>query len=266
MTTTKEPINETEAYQRHERILANLEDAIARRRDARTEARIPINHATTAEEAERHQAAYDAVLADKAAERIGEGTHEAVQAAEARLRELEQTRSKARQEAREAVRLAELEVGMLKEKLAEARAELDREAAERMRPTVTKWLETLADFLRANEALHAAELAISTAGVKPPVTATRDLILTTGEGSQSRLAWLLAGKAWTSNYTAELAEHKNLTTSPLLARDRADLTDQERRLKARTEAARQRTNPDTTPPKPRKPRLFAFTSRPKARA
>lgn len=163
------------------------------------------------------------IIQAKAAARIGEGDEQAVLTAQAEYDNLLEAGKDARQEAAQELAILEAERKMLQERLAEAKDAALIEAAEYMRPQVTHWLEALAAFLEANEALQAAELLVEeVAGITPPAHAAREIHITTPI-AKDRLPTLFSRRPeWEAFYGAELAKHRILSARTHILRSDHD--------------------------------------------
>ena len=239
---TRAPAPPTEALERVERLRAKLTENRATLRDLRHRARVG---STPPVDASALEAADRALLDAKAAASAGLGSEADILAASERVAALRGDRARERAEAADELRVATRAGDLIADALAEATAELDRAAAERMRPAVTAWLGALAAFIEANDRLHAAELDAADAGMTPPVTAARDVALVSVAGSRTRIAWALAHGGWPTHYGDDIARHRGLTRSPMLAREAA--AQAEREAKRATEVAKRAPEPAPAP-------------------
>lgn len=162
------------------------------------------------------------IIQAKAAARLG-GDEQAVLTAQAEYDNLLEAGKDARQEAAQELAILEAERKMLQERLAEAKDAALIEAAEYMRPQVTHWLEALAAFLEANEALQAAELLVEeVAGVTPPAHAAREIHITTPIAKDRLLTLFSRRPEWDAFYGAELAKHRILSARTHILRSDHD--------------------------------------------
>lgn len=163
--------------------------------------------------------ARQAVIMAKAALRIGEGGDSDVERAEKHLADLLADERQLQAQAAQEGTILEAERSLLEKRLAEARAELEAEVAEAMRPAATKWLDALAAFAEANDALHGVESELADLGVAPVVSAARDVSFRFANSKDYLLPMFRRGRAWTSYYAAEVAEHRALARTRVLKRE-----------------------------------------------
>lgn len=202
----------------------------------------------TDSEARQIEAAKQAVISAKAALRVGVGSETNLSRAQEDLKVVSEGVRRAKAEAYEEGSILEAERVLLKKHLAEAVAELERETAEALRPATSRWLEALAAFVEANDALHAAELTTEATGATPVVRAARELIIDT-TSRRTHVLNLLRDQGWSAYYAADVAQHRALANrTHFLKREHeaaaeAAARQADRYMKARTPLAPAATQP-----------------------
>lgn len=200
----------SEELQRVKRLKAQLADTRRAIKDARHRARF--YKPDDATERRRIEEAQEAVIRAKAAERVGDATAADVRRAEEALSAVTADIRRVKAEAGEERQVLEAQRQLLEQKLTEAKAELEAKTAEAMRPAAARWLEALAAFVEANDALHAVEVELQEAGVPPVITAARDVTLELANSREHVLSMLRRNHVWQVSYAAELAQHRALAT------------------------------------------------------
>lgn len=181
------------------------------------------------------------VVEAKALKRLG-GSEEAVKSAQAEYDARAAALKQVRREAAEESQILEVERKLLDERIAAATGELEAEAAEHMRGAVTNWLATLAAFIEANDALHAAELAVEDAGATPPIRAARKLSIETPVMKSSVPDFLKRAPQWGAYYAAELEKHRALSARTHLLKREHDAAAAAAARLAEIQASRAKVN------------------------
>lgn len=150
------------------------------------------------------------IVEAKAMKRLG-GSEDAVKAAQAAYDARAAVLNEVRREAAEEGQILEAERQLLKERIAATAGELEAEAAEHMRTAAANWLETLAAFIEANDALHAAELSVEGAGATPPIRAARQVQILTPTNHAYLPTFFKWVPQWTAYYADELSKHRALS-------------------------------------------------------